>query len=101
MKINIFNKKKDLPYADIEFYNEEIRRVNGEIKEIDKTIKYYESKRRALESWNKELKIKIKKEKEVESCKNCSFYKYGDKYCLKHKNHVNGEAYCLDFEWSI
>ena len=102
MKINnLFNKKKELPYANEEFYMEEIRRVNGEIKEVTKTIKFYESKRRVLEEWDKELHIKIKKEKEEQSCKNCNFYKYSDKYCLKHKSHVNGEAYCLDFEWKL
>lgn len=101
MKIDFLNKKKELPYANVEFYAEEMRRVNGEIKEINKTIKYYESKRKSLEDWTDELRIKIKKEKEEQACKNCKFYKYGEKYCLKHKSHVNGEAYCLDFEWSV
>ena len=100
-KINIFKKEDEVPYASIEFYKEEIRRIDGEIKQIDKTIKFYESKKRVLQDWKDEVKVKIKKQDEEDSCKNCSFYKYTENFCLKHDSHVNKEAYCTDFEWRV
>lgn len=102
-RIKLFKKQneEETPYASIEFYNEEIRRIDGKIKQIDKTIKFYESKKRFLEDWKDEVIVKIKKQGEDDSCKNCEFYKYSENFCLKHNSHVNKEAYCLDFKWKV
>ena len=54
-----FGKDKMKGYVSPKFYESEVNRIDDEIKRIDKTIKFYEAKRRALEDWRGVVKLSI------------------------------------------
>lgn len=98
MLFDFFRRNKS-EYVSVKSYEREVEKIDKEIADINKTIKFYEAKRRILEEWRKVVKVGIKKENESEVCKNCCFFKSG--FCLKYEGSVNKEATCADFMWDI
>lgn len=97
-----FFKEKDNSYVSIDSYQSEINRIDDEIKQITKTIKFYEAKRKALEEWKSFVKLSIKMESKEEICVNCKYYT-SDRggFCDLFSNCVERKATCPDFVWNI
>ena len=98
----VFSKDKNNGYVSPEFYESEINRIDEEIKSIDKTIKFYETKRRALEDWRSVVKLSIKKSNEKEICKNCKYFSRDTScFCSLFSSCVEKEATCPEFVWDV
>lgn len=97
----IFRNKNRLkePYFS---YEDELNSVEDEIRELDKTIKFYEAKRKVLEDWKRFVKVSVKMDEGEVVCRNCIFYSSDVKgFCVKFESNVEGDANCPDFRWDV
>lgn len=97
-----FNRNKDCSYLSNNSYQSEINKIDDEIKQINKAIKFYEAKRKALKEWRSFVKLSIKMENKEEICVNCKYYTMDrGGFCDLFSNCVERSATCPDFTWDI
>lgn len=95
-----FRRKNDKGYVSADTYEKELERIDEEIRSINKTIKFYEGKRKVLEEWKGLVKLSIKQEYREEICCNCKHFTHPS-FCMLYESAVDKKATCNDFVWSV
>ena len=95
--ITLFHDISKIEYVDLEDYKLELLNVNSELKDIERTIKYFEERHKVLTNWKNTLENKLGRWNNEDTCYNCKYY--NKQYCKKFKFNVESDATCHDFEW--
>ena len=88
---------KDKRYIGIKDYQDDLDRINRELRLVDDTIEYYKLHRKVLNHSKNLIEEKIGYWNESDTCSNCRFF--SNLYCSKFESDVNPNATCQSFEW--